>query len=335
MKAIQITGQGGPEVLHLVELADPQPGPGEVLIKVDAAAVNFSDLMRRRGDVYPVPTSMPFVPGAEVAGTVAALGEGVDDVAVGTPVFGMVGADGSGGYAEYALAYAQNLIPIPIGLDRDAAAGIVVSGLAATVMLNDVARISGGETVFVPAAAGGVGSYAVQIAKVLGAGTVIAGAGTAAKREIALALGADHAVGYRELGWTRRVLDLTGGKGVDVALEMNGPDHLGQTLGILAPFGQLISYGAVTGSVEGLNPASLIPLLYDPAPSQILTGFNLGIWFEHRLADAVASLQRLVGWVASGQVRTPAVSTMPLADAAEAHRLLEAGMTTGKVVLKP
>ena len=177
MKAIQMTRQGGPEVLHLVELPDPQPGPGEVVIKVDAAAVNFSDLMRRRGDVYPVPTPVPFVPGAEVAGTVAALGEGVDGLSVGTQVFGTVGADASGGYAEYALAYAQNLIPIPEGVGPDAAAGIVVSGLTATVILNDVAQIAGGETVFVPAAAGGVGSYAVQIAKLLGAGTVIGGPG--------------------------------------------------------------------------------------------------------------------------------------------------------------
>src|SRR5882757_5467832 len=173
-----MTAQGGPEVLHFVELPDPQPGPGEVLLKVDAAAVNFSDLMRRRGDVYPVQTPLPFVPGAEVAGTVAALGDGVDGLSVGTPVFGTVGADGSGGYAEYALAYAANVIPIPDGLDADAAAGIVVSGLAATVMLNDVAQVAAGDTVFIPAAAGGVGSYAVQIAKMLGAGTVIAGAGT-------------------------------------------------------------------------------------------------------------------------------------------------------------
>jgi NADPH2:quinone reductase len=335
MKAIQMTRQGGPEVLHLVELPGPQPGPGEVVIKVDAAAVNFSDLMRRRGDVYPVPTPVPFVPGAEVAGTVAALGEGVDGLSVGTPVFGTVGADASGGYAEYALAYAQNVIPIPEGVGADAAAGIVVSGLAATVILNDVAQIHGGETVFVPAAAGGVGSYAVQIARLLGAGTVIAGAGTAPKRQTALALGADAAVEYRQPGWTDTVLELTGGQGVDVALEMNGPSHLGQTLAILAPFGRLISYGAVTGSVDGLDPAALVPLLYDPAPSQILTGFNLGIWFEHRPAQAVASLQRLVGWIASGQLRTPAVYPLPLADAAEAHRLLEAGASTGKVVLKP
>ncbi len=317
MKAIQMTRQGSPEVLRLVELPDPHPARGEVLLKVDAAAVNFSDVMRRRGDVYPVPTPLPFVPGAEVAGTVAALGEGVDGLTVGTPVFGTVGADASGGYAEYALAFAANLIPIPDGLSADAAAGIVVSGLAATVILHDVAQVAKGETVFVPAAAGGVGSYAVQIARLLGA------------------LGADQAVEYREPGWTERVLALTGGRGVDVALEMTGPSHLGQALSILAPFGRLITYGAVTGSVDGLDPAALVPLLYDPAPSQSLIGFNLGIWFQHRPAQAVASLQRLVGWIASDQVRTPTVHPMPLADAAEAHRLMEAGATSGKLVLKP
>lgn len=335
MKAIQMNAQGGPEVLRLVELPDPLPGPGQVLIKVEAAAVNFSDLMRRRGDVYPVPTPLPFVPGAEVAGTVAALGPGVEGLAVGTQVFGTVGADGSGGYAELALAYAANLIPIPSGLDLDAAAGIVVSGLAATVILHDVARVAPGETVFVPAAAGGLGSYAVQIAKLLGAGRVIAGAGTPEKRQVALELGADQAVEYREPGWTDGILELTGGRGVDVALEMHGPAHLGQTLTILAPFGRLITYGSVAGTSEGIDPASLVPLLYDPAPSQILTGFNLGIWFEYRPEQAIASLQRLVGWIASDQLRTPSTNALPLAEAARAHRLLETGATTGKVVLKP
>jgi NADPH:quinone reductase-like Zn-dependent oxidoreductase len=249
MKAMQMKEQGGPEVLRLVELPDPQPGPGEVLIKVEAAAVNFSDLMRRRGDVYPVSTPLRFVPGAEVAGTVTAVGDGVDGITVGTRVFGTVGADGSGGYAELALASAANIIPIPAGLTADAAAGLVISGLAATVILHDVARVAAGETVFVPAAAGGVGSYAVQIAKLLGAGTVIAGAGTPEKRRAARELGADEAVAYREPGWNERVVELTGGRGVDVALEMQGPDHLGQTLKILAPFGRLITYGSVAGTV--------------------------------------------------------------------------------------
>ena len=335
MKAIQMTEQGGPEVLRLVDLPDPQPGPGQVLIRVSAAAVNFSDIMRRRGDVYPVPTPSPFVPGAEVAGTVEAVGDGVSGLPVGTRVFGTVGADGSGGYAELALAYAAALIPIPAGLDPDDAAGIVVSGLAATLILADAAKVAEGETVFVPAAAGGVGSYAVQIARLLGAGTVIAAAGTEAKRQTALALGADHAVDYTAAGWAEEVLALTGGRGVDVALEMSGPDRLAQTLRILAPFGRLVVYGAVIGSIEGIDSSALEALLYDPASGQSLIGFNLGAWFQYRPQVAGALLGRLVGWIADGKLATPAVHTLPLADAEQAHRLLETGASSGKLVLKP
>ena len=335
MKAIQMTEQGAPDVLRLVDLPDPVPGPGQVLVRVEAAAVNFSDVMRRRGDVYPVPTPSPFVPGAEVAGTVAAVGEGVDNFEIGTPVFGTVGTDASGGYAELALAYAGSLIPVPAGLEPDAAAGIVVSGLAAAVILGEVARLAPEETVFIPAAAGGVGSYAVQIAKLMGAATIIAGASTPAKRDIALQLGADHAVDYTTPGWTDQVRKLTGARGVDVALEMTSPAHLNETLTILAPFARLVVYGSVSGTVDGLSPAALQPLLYDPAPSQILTGFNLGAWFEHRLPDAAAALERLVGWVSTGQVVPPAVQALPLSAAAEAHRLLESGATAGKLVLKP
>jgi NADPH:quinone reductase len=330
-----MTEQGAPDVLRLVDLPDPVPGPGQVLVRVQAAAVNFSDVMRRRGDVYPVPTPSPFVPGAEVAGTVAAVGEGVDNFEIGTPVFGTVGADGSGGYAELALAYSGSLIPVPAGLEPDAAAGIVVSGLAAAVILGEVARLAPEEAVFIPAAAGGVGSYAVQIARLMGAGTIIAGASTPAKRDIALQLGADHAVDYTALGWTDQVLKLTGARGVDVALEMTGPAHLNETLTILAPFARLVVYGSVSGTVDGLDPAALQPLLYDPAPSQVLTGFNLGAWFEHRLPAAAAALERLVGWVSTGQVVPPAVQALPLSAAAEAHRMLESGATTGKLVLRP
>jgi NADPH:quinone reductase-like Zn-dependent oxidoreductase len=335
MKAIQLTEQGGPDVLRLVELPDPEPGPGQLLIRVESAAVNFSDVMRRRGDVYPVPTPLPFVPGAEVAGTVVALGAGVEGPTVGTRVFGTVGADASGGYAELAVAYAQSVIPVPPGLDPDAAAGIVVAGLAATVILTELAGLGKGQSVFVPAAAGGVGSYAVQIARLLGAGTVIAGASTPDKRRIALDLGADHAVDYNAPGWPETVRELTGGTGVDAALEMSGPAHLGETLRTLAPFGRLIVLGAVSGTTQGLDPAALEPLLYDPAPSQALLGFNLGTWFELRLPAAVNALQRLVGWVASGEIRTPETQALPLAEAARAHRLLETGKTTGKLVLKP
>jgi NADPH:quinone reductase len=335
MRAIQMTEPGGPEVLRLVEAPTPVPGPGEVLIRVDAAAVNFADVMRRRGDAYPIPTPSPFVPGSEVAGTVAAVGDGVDHLPVGTAVFGIVGVDPSGGYAEFAVASASNIIPIPPGLEPDVAAGIVVAGLTATMVLAEAAKVVDGDSVFVPAAAGGVGSYAVQIAELLGAGDVIAAASTPDKREIALKLGADHAVDYSAANWTQTVRELTGDRGVDVALEMSGPASLNKTLGILAPFGRLVVYGAVNGTTAELDRAALLGLLYDPQPNQSLTSFNLGVWFQYRASAAVACLERLVGWIATGQLVTPSVLALPLADAAEAHHLLETGSTTGKVVLKP
>lgn len=335
MKAIQMTEQGGPEVLTLVDVPDPVAGPGEVLIRVGAASVNFSDVMRRRGDDYPVPTPSPFTPGAEVSGTVAALGDGVEGPAVGTEVFAMVGADGSGGYAELALAHAPNVIPVPAGLDADTAAGIVVAGLAATLMLTESLGVTPGQSVFIPAAAGGVGSYAVQIAKLLGAAPVIAGASTAAKREIASGLGADHVIDYTAADWADRVRELTGGQGVDAALEMTGGARLAQTLEALAPFGKMVVFGSVSGDVGTLDEKAIKPWLYDPAPNKSILGFNLGPWFASRLPVAVTALQQLVGWVASGELEVTVSGKLPLAEAAEAHRLLEKGATTGKLVLKP
>jgi NADPH2:quinone reductase len=335
MKAIQMTEQGGPDVLTLVDVADPVAGAGQVLIRVVAASVNFADVMRRRGDDYPVPTPLPFTPGAEVSGTVVALGQGVDGPAIGTEVFALVGADGSGGYAELALAHAPNVIPVPAGMDIETAAGIVVAGLAATLMLTQSLALTAGQSIFIPAAAGGVGSYAVQIARLLGASPVIAGAGTAAKRATVTELGADHVVDYTASNWVEQVRDLTGGRGVDAALEMAGGDRLAQTLRTLAPFGTMTVFGSVSGEVGTLDKAAIKPWLYDPAPNQSVLGFNLGPWFESRLPIAIAALQQLVGWVASGQLTVPVSRTLALADAAEAHRLLETGQTTGKVLLKP
>lgn len=335
MKAIQMAEHGGPEVLQYVDLPDAEAGPGEILIRVASAGVNFSDVMRRRGDDYPDPTPLPFVPGAEVSGTVAALGEGVDGPEVGTPVFGVVGQDASGGYAELARAFAPNVIPIPPGLDADAAATIVITGLSATMILADTARLAEGESVFVPAAAGSLGTYAVQIAKLLGAGTVVAGASTPEKREIALSHGADHAIDYRQNGWVDAVRDVTGGRGVDVAIDIIGGARLGESLDILAPFGRLVAVGAVGAESAQINEAQMRRFVADPAAIQSLIGFNMGIWFAERPQAAVASLQRVVGWVAAGDITTPQTDALPLAEAAEAHRRLETGATKGKLVLKP
>lgn len=337
MKAVVMTTTGEPEVLRLVDVPVPTPGPGQALVRVQSAAVNFSDVMRRRGQEYPDPTPLPFTPGAEVAGVVEAVGEGVAHLAPGTAVFGVVGEHADGGYAEYAIANASNLIPVPDGIELDVAAGLLVVGVTAMVMLSEIGRVEKGSTVFVPAAAGGLGSYAVQIARQLGATTIVAGASTPEKRQIALDLGATHAVEYATDGWAERVVELTGGRGVDVALEFIGPDHLPSTLQTLAPFGHLIVIGSVRGAAGGehVDGRLLNPFLFNPAPSQSITGLNIGYWFGLRPQATFAALTKLLEWVATGVVRGPAIETLPLHDVVEAHRRLEAGRTTGKLILKP
>ena len=335
MQAIQINRYGPPEVLEYRELPTPTAGPGQILIRVESAAVNYADVMRRSNAPYPFPTPLPFIPGGEVAGIVAALGAGVTGPPVGTPVFALVGADGSSGYAQFALAAAPNVIPIPPTLSPDAACGLVVAGVTAQLLLTEVTKLQPGERVLIPGAAGGVGGYAVQIARALGAGQVIAAASTPAKQEQARALGADAAVDYTQPDWSEQVRALTGGAGVDVVLEMSGGPTLAESLRCLAPFGRAVVYGMASRTPLTLDAATLEAFFYRPALNQSLHAFNLGLWFGLRPAAAVAGLQALVGRAASGELRVPIGQTLPLAQAAEAHRLLETRQTTGKLILKP
>ena len=335
MEAVRAESFGTPDVLVLEEVPVPRPGAGQVLIRVESAGVNFSDVKRRRNDPYPFPTTLPYTPGGEVAGTVEALGGGVDGPPVGTPVFALVGADGSGGYAQFAVANAPQVVPIPPGVDADAASGLLIAGSTAVLILKEAARLRGGETVLVQGAAGGVGSYAVQVAKLLGARTVIGAAGTAEKREAVLALGADHAVDYTGEGWTGRILELTGGRGVDVLLEMAGGTSFEQGLSCLAPFGRAVVYGSTSGQPLRMGPETINTFFYDPSPNQSIVAFNLGLWFGSRPEAAVGALQTLIGYVSSGRVKIPIGHVLPLGRAAEAHRMLEERRTTGKIVLKP
>lgn len=330
MKAMQFREVGGPEVLVLVEVPDPVPGPGQVLVRVESTSVNFSDTARRRGGWFPEPTPLPFIPGSEVAGAVIGLGEGVTFPAMGTRVFGLTAS----GYAELAVLDAVGAVPVPEALGAEAAAGLLLAGVPASLIVQGAARLQAGETIFVPAASGGIGSYAIQVAKVAGA-TVIGGVGSPAKRAAALGHGADHVVDYTEPGWTQIVKALAGGRGVDVALEMTSPAHVSQTLEILAPFGRLVVYGAAAGRDTRLDGDALEAPVYDPAPGQVLIGFNVGAWFEHRLPLTRATMEELINRAASGQITPPLITTFPLAEAAEAHRLLESGRSTGKLILNP
>jgi NADPH:quinone reductase len=335
MRAIRTEITGAPDdVLRLVELEEPQAGPGEALIRVEAAGVNFMDLMRVKGLPFDIPTPLPYVPGAEVAGTVVALGEGVEGLAVGARVFGSSGTLADGGWADLTTARAAGLMPIPAGMGAEQAAGLTIVAASAAILLIEAARVVAGETVFVPAAAGGFGGWAVQLAKALGA-TVIAGAGTAAKRQAALDLGADHAVDYRAPGWAEEITKLTGGAGVDVVLEALSPQHLSEALPILAPLGRLVTYNTVPGYGDSLDLEALSALVRNPSEGKSLIGFNVTLWLTRRPQAAFGAVGRLLGWIADGTVTGPRITSLPLTEAARALTLMERGENIGKVVLVP
>lgn len=334
MKAVQLQQFGGPEVLQVVDLPDPVPGPGQILIEVEAAAVNWSDTMRRSDTSYPFPTPLPFVPGGEVAGTVAGLGEGVDGPPVGTPVFALVGDDGRGGYAEYAVAQAAFVIPRPDGVSADAAASIMVAGGTAMVMLRGAARLAPGESVLVEGAAGGVGTYAVQIAKAIGAGTVVAAAGTADRRAAAAGLGADLVVDQSSSAWPAMVREVVP-PGVDVVLQCSGAPTMAEAFSVLGPFGRMLVYGFASGEPGALSAADQHRLFYQPVLNQSVAGFNIGLWFGLRPDVAVPALVELIGLVASGRVVPRIGAVMSLTEAARAHELLQRREVVGKIVLRP
>src|SRR5271165_5129362 len=230
MRAIQMTEFGGPEVLRLVELPQPQPGPGEVLIRVTRAGLNFADT-HTRTDSYVQKATLPLIPGGEVAGVREDTGERV------------VALVGTGGYAEYATAPERLVFPIPDELDDGTALAIIIQGLTAWHLYRTSGRVAQGESVVVHAAAGGVGSLAVQLGHPLGAHRVIATASSDEKRAMALELGADVAIDPAPEGLTERLIEANGGRPVDVVFEMAGGEIFDASYKALAPFGRIVAYG--------------------------------------------------------------------------------------------
>jgi NADPH:quinone reductase len=325
MKTVRFHNTGGPEVLVYEDVPDPIPAAGEVLIRVEAVGLNFADVMRRRGDDYPDPSPPPFTLGGEVAGTVAAVGEGVTWLNIGDPVFATPGA---GGYAQYISVPAITVIPLPDGISKVNAAALVAHGLTAAFVLRKAARLEKGESILVEAAAGGVGGFAVQLAKLYGAGKVIAAASTPEKRSIAEGLGADASVDYTAPGWSEKVRELTDGRGVDVVLETTGGETVGQALDAMAPFGRMVYIGQSSGKSASIGPWRLT------VPNHTVTGFYLAPYAAD-LELTVSTLMELIGYVTDGSLSVQVGTVLPLAQAAEAHRLLEGRKTTGKVVLQP
>jgi NADPH2:quinone reductase len=315
MRAIQISEFGGPEVLRLVELPEPQPGAGEVLVKVTRAGVNFADTHTRTNS-YVQRATLPLVPGGEVAGTLADTGERV------------VALVGSGGYAEYATAPRELAFPIPDGLDDAAALALIVQGTTAWHLYRTAGKVADGESVVVHAAAGGVGSLAVQLGHALGAGRVIATASSEDKRALALRLGADVAVDPAADGLTERLLEANEGRPVDAVFEMSGGSVFEASYKALAPFGRIVAYGIATNQANEVSTGSLL------RHSRTVVGFYLFHCLQRpgMFTDALADL---FGRVQRGELEIVVGHTYSLEQAAQAHIDLRARRTTGKLLLDP
>ncbi|MFC4736786.1 zinc-binding alcohol dehydrogenase family protein [Bacillus daqingensis] len=325
MKAVQIETFGSPDVLAYKELDTPVPGEQEVLIDVTAIGVNFADTMRRQ-DAYVVDTPLPFIPGSEVVGTVSAKGSGVSDqVQEGQRVAALIG---EGAYAEQVTAHEKTLIPVPENLSDEEAAALPLQGLSAYHIIHTMGRLEAGETILIHAAAGGVGTLAVQLAKEAGAGTIIATASTEKKRQTALDLGADHAVDYTKDNWKDEVLKLTGDDGVDVALEMAGGSIFHDTLEILAPFGRLVFFGAASGELPEFSPFSLLE------KNKSVIGFFLPQMMARPKAFQ-ESLETIMRLAAEGKLKLTIGGTYPLREAASLHEDMENRRTSGKMILTP
>lgn len=329
MKAVVLHAHGGPEMLQVQDVVRPEPGPGQVLIRIEAAGVNFADIVRRKNDPYPLPTPLPAVLGSEAAGRIDSVGENVTGFRPGDPVFAFFGGNGLGGYAEFAQADAADVIALDPAFDLDVASTLVVAGVTAFQMLTEAGRIEAGNSVFIPGGAGGVAGYAIQLARHLKAGLVIAGASTPEHRAQALSRGADHAVDYTNPDWPREVRRLTGGSGADVILDMAGGAFFDQSLAALAPFGRLVVYGSASRQPSTLVAQRLMPM------NQTVTGYYVSHWFKARAPRARKAFNEVARLVLDEQLHVEIAGRFPLAEAAEAHRLMETRRATGKYVLKP
>jgi NADPH2:quinone reductase len=321
MRAIRVHTTGGPEVLsYETDAPAPQPAPGEVLIRVGAAGVNFIDIYHRSGR-YNLP--LPFSPGQEAAGRVAALGEGVTDFKVGDRAACFVG---SGAYAEFVRAPAVRTVPVPEGLDDRSAAAAIVQGLTAHYLTRDSFPIQPGQTVLVHAAAGGLGLLLTQMAVQRGA-RVIGTVSTPAKAELARGAGARDVILYAQTDFEAEVKRLTDGRGVDCVYDSVGKTTFDQSLNCLRPLGSLVLCGGSSGPVPPFDPLTLMT-----KGSLFLTRPTLG----HYVPTAEALRRRaadVYGWILNGQLKLRLEHSYPLAQAAQAHRDLESRATTGKLAL--
>ena len=327
MRAIGVNEFGGAEALTLLDVPEPEPGPGEARVRLTFAGINFIDVyMRsgayRRSDTYRTP--LPMVLGMEGVGAVDALGEGVDGLSPGQRVAWCIHR---GAYSEAAVVPAWKLVPVPEGVPDEVACALQLQGCTAHYLTHSAFPVDPGHTCLLHAGAGGVGQLVIQLAKARGA-TVITTVGSVEKAEIARARGADHVILYREEDFHARVMEITGGEGVDVAYDSVGRDTIDRSIRSLKRRGLVVNYGGSSGLVESVSPLELAE-----AGSVFFTRPHLADYMRNA-GEIRSRTDELFGLVCEGRLEVAIDRILPLPDAAEAHRILEGRETRGKLLLR-
>ncbi len=327
MRAMTIERFGGPEVLELTEVAQPTPQPGEALVELEYAGVNFIDVYMRSGHYarsHTYQTPLPMTLGMEGGGVVAALGEGVADFSVGERVAYCIVR---GSYAQYAVVPAARLVPIPSNVPMPIATALMLQGLTAHYLSHSAFPLRAGKTCLVHAGAGGVGQLLIQLAKLSGA-TVIATVGSEEKAAVARERGADHVIVYRDVDFRDEVMRLTDGRGVNVVYDAVGRDTIARSIRSLARRGLCVNYGGASGLVASIEPLDLAE-----AGSVYFTRPHLADYISSA-AELRARAAELFAAYAAGKLAVTIDRELPLAEAADAHRWIEARRTKGKLLLR-
>lgn len=320
MHAIRVSKTGGPEVLEFVEADKPKPGPGQVLVRLEAIGLNFIDVYHRTG-LYPLP--LPLTPGSEAAGVVDAIGDGVTDCKAGDRVgYAMV----RGAYTEFALAPADKLVPLPKSIDTRTAAAALLQGMTAHYLVNSTYNLQKGNTALVHAAAGGAGGLLVQMAKQRGAR--VFGTASTKKLDIVRGLGADAVIDYTTIDFEAEMMKLTNGAGVNVVYDSVGKTTFDKSLNSVALRGMVALFGQSSGPVPPVDPSRLAvkgAFLTRPSLAHYTATRDELLWRARELFESIAS----------GALKIRIDNEIPLRDARRAHELLESRKTTGKVLLIP
>jgi NADPH:quinone reductase len=329
MKAVRVHQLGGPEVLHYEEVSNPSPKAGEVLVKIEAAGVNFLDVYYRSGFHWGGHhrRALPYIPGAEAAGIVLEAGTGVEEVKAGDRVaYGI--SNGSGSYAEFYAAPGWQLFKLPESVDFQTAAAVMLQGMTAHYLTHSTYAVKPNDTVLIHAAAGGTGLLLIQLAKLIGA-RVIGTVSTEEKAATARAAGADTTINYVKQDFAAEARRLTGGKGVNVVYDSVGKETYEKSLDSLAPLGMFVIFGQASGAVPPFDTAVL-----NAKGSLSLARPSL----THNVAshaDVVRRASDLFNWIEAGKLNVNIANVFRLADAAQAHHELESRKSVGKILLIP